>query len=774
MCPWSSSRAPSPARRLPLFLCLCLAAALPAAASDSARLLEVSLNGVPTGLIAEFTERGDGTLAMAASELAEIGIALDKRGLAGDGLVDLKRLPGVTYRYDTVHQSIAITAAVSGLVHHTLNARPDDVPVVATSGRGAVLNYALFGSLGDAAQPNVAANLDGRVFFEGGLVSQSLVARAGSDNPGIVRLDTTFSRSDPVTLLTWKAGDFISGGLSWTRPYRLGGVQVARNFSLRPDLVTMPVPGFEGSSAVPSTVEIYANGAQIYSSPVAAGPFSIAALPVVSGAGTARIVVTDAFGRKTATELPFFASSVLLRKGLYDFSAEAGLPRRSFGILSADYTGMPAASASLRYGLTDTITLEAHGEAAGGIVNAGGGVVMPVARLGIFDLAAAASAGSHTGLALHGGIDLAIGRMALRLHATRTFGDYADVASVTAATGSGGDFRPAREIDQASLSLTLFDAGAVALTFTRLVAASTSSVVGLSYSRPLFGDGTVYVNGFASVEGERNLGIFVGFSRPLPGGIDFAATASVADRASAAVDLSKTANSAPGSFGWRLEASSDAGGRNAAVRAAGTYRGKAARLGASFDATTAGVRGTAEADGSLVFAGGEVYAANRIDDAFAIVDAGAPGVEVYSENRPVGRTDRRGKLLVAGLHAYQRNGLAIAPDDLPADSEATLTKTSVVPADRAGVNVDFGVRPMGASAVVILQDVSGAFLPPGATGTLASGGEFAVGYDGQAFLTGLSAANTITVDLGNGATCTAHFAFHAAGLQTSIEGVKCL
>jgi outer membrane usher protein FimD/PapC len=28
----------------------------------------------------------------------------------------------------------------------------------------------------------------------------------------------------------------------WTRPVRLGGIQVQRDFSIRPDLVTLPLP----------------------------------------------------------------------------------------------------------------------------------------------------------------------------------------------------------------------------------------------------------------------------------------------------------------------------------------------------------------------------------------------------------------------------------------------------------------------------------------------------------------------------------------------------
>ena len=74
---------------------------------------------------------------------------------------------------------------------------------------------------------------------------------------GVKRLNTTWSYSDPERLITYRAGDFVSGGLPWTRPVFLGGMQVQRNFTLRPDLVTLPVPILSGHCGGPSTLEVY-------------------------------------------------------------------------------------------------------------------------------------------------------------------------------------------------------------------------------------------------------------------------------------------------------------------------------------------------------------------------------------------------------------------------------------------------------------------------------------------------------------------------------------
>ena len=48
-------------------------------------------------------------------------------------------------------------------------------------------------------------------------------------------------------------------------------------------------------------------------------------------------------------------------------------------------------------------------------------------------------------------------------------------------------------------------------------------------------------------------------------------------------------------------------------------------------------------DGSVGFLGGDVFAANRIDQSFAVVNAGEPGVSVTKDNRYIGQTDWSGK-----------------------------------------------------------------------------------------------------------------------------------
>ncbi len=256
--------------------------------------LETIINGVPTGLIGAYRQRAGGGLAITADELNEVGLLPEGAAAASDGMIDLDRLTGVSYRYDPVHQAIRFDVAESRRATRIYDARaamaghPSPPTETAQPGYGVVLSYHLFGTtdagFGDPfslskGHQAASASLEARVFSPFGVLSQSGAVTASPDTQfDSIRLDTTWTYSDPSSLITYRAGDLISSGLPWTRSVRLGGVQIQRSFALRPDLVTMPVPQLAGSAAVPSTLDVYVNNIRTFSQNLAAGPFEESAI----------------------------------------------------------------------------------------------------------------------------------------------------------------------------------------------------------------------------------------------------------------------------------------------------------------------------------------------------------------------------------------------------------------------------------------------------------------------------------------------------------------
>jgi outer membrane usher protein len=108
-----------------------------------------------------------------------------------------------------------------------------------------------------------------------------------------------------------------------------------------------------------------------------------------------------------------------------------------------------------------------------------------------------------------------------------------------------------------------------------------------------------------------------------------------------------------------------------------------------------------------------VFLANRVDDGFAIVKGGGPGVDVLLNSTRVATTNSRGRAFVPNLQPYQNNNVSIDPSNLSLDLQPQETDAIVVPADQSGAVVDFGV-----------SKVEGAVTLPAAAGTCSASFDF--------------------------------------------------
>lgn len=722
--------------------------------------LEVLVNGRAVGLVAAFHVGPDGELSIAPEELEELGLRADPAAIGPDGRIALARLAGVASAYDAARQEMRFTAAAAALRPHRIAVAPRLADIAPVSGdTGAVLNYVLYAAGGRSDGwrfEGVSGLLEGRAFGPFGMISGAAIGRSAGPGPRWRRLETAWSWSDPSGPTTYRAGDLVTGALAWSRPVRLGGVQVRRNFALRPDLVTHPTARFEGTADVPSTVEVYIDGARRVSTEAPAGPFEISDLPLTTGAGTARVVVRDALGRSQISETPFYASGDMLAEGLFDLSLEIGAPRRDFGGPTDSYDTRIFGSGSVRYGVSDVLTLEAHAEGGGGLAMGGAGFVTRLGAVGALSLAAAASRfDGRWGARVHASVELALGDVRVFALSQRGSDTFADIASVSTLYGS---FAPPRALDQVALALPeLWDGASLTLSYARIArtADEVAEVASTSFSQDLPGSVTLFVSAFTDIGHSGGHGVFAGVSAPLGGRMSAGGNlTSNARRTALVAEVIRAENGDPGGFGWRIRAGED-------IQAARlSYRADIARFEGSVWHGNGGLHATVQMEGALVLAGGGAFASPRIDDAFAVVDTGVPDVAVKLENRFVGRTDGAGRILVTGLRAYERNRLAIDPDDLPAGADVATVVRDVTPGDRAGAHVDFAVTAAPAAAVVTLRDAAGLFIAPGATAVLASNSEsFVVGYEGQTYVKGLGAANRLSVTTPAGTVCLADFPY---------------
>lgn len=720
--------------------------------APQALYLDTSLNQAQRGLML-FHEQG-GRLQAPASTLRQLGFPV-----RGDAPVYLDQIPQLLVHYDASLQVLDLQVPLQQLQLPVaqLGKGIESAPAAQAS-PGMAVNYDVYASHSNGLG-NVSLNSDVRLFGFGNGTLRNTALMRSYQLPGegwqqeSVRLDTSWRLDLPEQALTLTVGDFYSGFLEWSRPARMAGVQIGRNYGLQPYRVLTPTPAFLGEAVVPSSVELYIDGLRQYTGQVPVGPFQLAAQPGINGTGTAQVVVTDAFGRMQTLDFTFYGTQQLLAAGLSDWSAGLGRLRRDYGIHSFRYDTDTVASATLRRGVSNRFTVEAHAEGGGGIVNAGLGGAWLLGQAGVLSANWSESRdGQRSGRQYGLGYNWNNRRFNVNLASRRTSGDYRDLGSLQ-------DNAPPRVSEQASFGVDLQQLGSFSVNYLRLdqpqplfnapqpappqaLPFSRSRYLSLFWSRT-FGRWNAYLSATQDIDQRRNRSVYLSLGTHL--GQDRQATLSAqrnGDRhyASAEVMRPVPGDGGRGGPGWRLQARDDGGGL-AEIGALGAHGRYAAGISRNSGQTFA----YGNASGSLVWMAGSVFAAREVPDAFAVVSTGRPGVPVLLENRQIGVTDHKGLLLVTPLLSWQRNRLTIDTLGLPADLRAEQVETLATPRQGAGMRVDFALR-QSHGVLLTLLDGNGRPLPLGARVQGEGMPPTVVGHDGQAWVELGSETTLLQVD----------------------------
>lgn len=745
--------------------------------------LDVKINGVKTGYISSFYLMADGGLASTRSELEQLRIAVSGGGPA-DQIVMLQDLPTATYIYNETEQSIDIQIGASQRLLQDIKTREELQTTDVASGNGLLLNYNVFSAVNgkynfkDTTTSGISAQLEARAFTDWGTLETSgIVSTPDFKVAENTRLNTTLYFDDPKRLLEYQFGDLISGGTNWSRPVRLGGGQVRRNFAMRPDLITMPLPEVSGTAGVPSTVDIFVGGTRAYVGEVGEGPFRAENIPVLTNEGTVRVVLTDATGREVEAEGEFFTSPNLLKPKLFDFSLEAGFLRESFGSKSFDYSEYAAAVASMRYGITDILTAESHAEVSEELQNGGVGLLMAVPYLGSLNVAAAGSLyDGKSGYMLYGSWEKRLGNFMLNAATTRTFGDYNDLASVNAFEVNGNlDGGIPKAIDQITVGYAIprYEANATVNLIHVLDRDNTRDMIVSGTVSKSYGHINMFGSGFVNFGDQDDYGLSLGFSMPLGSAYTTSNGATKTKNGyELGASISKAHNDKDYSTAWTLNYDRNTQNR---ASAKGELRAPIGTANADLEMRESGLSGSLAYSGAAVFTKGGVLLGRHVGDTFAIVDAGASDVLVRHEHQYVGHTGRNGQLLVNNIAAYARNKFDIDLDSLALTAESLETEKHVIPRRRSGVIVDFNVQSQTKSAVVKIEDAGGTPIPVSTEIVLDGNPEpFVMGYDGEVYLTGLLERNSISVNLPTG-ICKVEFAYSGnSKSQEFIGPLKCV
>ena len=649
----------------------------PPSSTDVLHALTIRLNRVDEGWVLPVLRR-DERWYMSRDNLHRLPLRPPQGWDSLPTLVPLDREFGFEADYDASEQRMELTAPVEWLGHRYtwiggVPTEPVEPPTRGPS--GLVLNYdlGLSQTLGsDAASgrsSRAAIATEWRWFNQGtGTLTHTQLNQFrrvggggryggtghGGDDGGwhgdSVRLDTRWQESRPDRLLRWEVGDAITDPGTGMHALRFGGLKIGTDFDLQPYLVTSALPTWFGATALPSTVDLYIDGMRRYHGEAAPGTIALDNLPGVSGSGQATIVVTDALGRRRTVELPFYASTKLLRAGLTGWSFSMGHARLGYGLESNRYDERLLASGRIRHGVTPHLTVGAAFETSEGVRTLGflgawapGNVGVLTPSLSISDatdpVTGAMIGGSRLGL----GYEWANRWFSFNAEAARTTDGYRDVGSLYGA-------RWPRSLARLGLGWSLGMNGSIGLNWLRQIdfTGAEGRYLSANWYRNIGAEWGISV-ALTRSRTDRNETIgWLSLTRSLGPRLNASVqhtTGAGRDNTTVAVSQMMTSEDRTS---WRVQTTT--GSDKPAVQADYVTELPLARTQAQLYARGNEMNGWLGAQGAMAWMAGHRLATRSIPDAFGLVSTdGVAGVTVRVENRRVGETNSDG-LLIAPLH----------------------------------------------------------------------------------------------------------------------------
>ncbi|WP_123805541.1 fimbria/pilus outer membrane usher protein [Neisseria chenwenguii] len=680
--------------------------------------------------------------------------------------LDLASIGNLQTAYDSAEQTLLLTAPLSwlNLPLQQLGNAPEAAYRITRPGFAGVFNY----------DTNFTRNNNGG--FTQGLVGEARLTTPwgylnhtrfwnrssgnGQNSNNSAALETYWRTTFPEKGLQLTLGDISVSALGGSGNTLMGGVKLAKTYSVQPWRNTAPLRAYLGETTLPGTVDLYIDGVKQQSRQIDAGQYSLPLPTGIGTDGTAQVVATDILGRTVVVDLPLYGNgNGLLAKGLNEWSIEAGALRRNYGVKSFDYASEAAASGNIRYGLSNFVTVSAHAEGARGYAKAGAGANILLGRAGQLNLTHQQSRfQGQTGRFQTAYYNKNLGDWSVGFGASRSDDRFTSLSAVL----SPESYQPEGNRNRtasASLGWNNQTLGYFSLSylFSEGGGESAEKIGTLSWSRS-FGRRVSLSAGGSTNFGERKQNsIYGGLHISLDRGYAFGISGSrnSGEGNSKQISLSKSSNGLNSPYwniGWQQQTRSD-GQSSSNLTANIQYNTQYADTWASLHNAADNTQWSAGARGGLVLMSGGLFPARPVSDSFAVVDTGMPDVTVTAANNTVGKTNRKGLLLVPNLFAHQKNQIGIDTLDLPENIVADRTQSEIIPADHAGMNVKFKLKKVQ-SGTLTLKDQNGAFIESGSIITAENGENTIVGFDGESYLENLAAGeNRFTVSLSDGQTC---------------------
>jgi len=734
-----------------IFLIFCgFGLSLDLARADEILYLELIINGRNTTHVAEVI-RKENDWEIATKELTDLGIKFDFSPRDHLLLSEIKNSEVV---YDSALQRLLITVPSNLLPMQYFGANiPDANHNAPHRDPGLFLNYNLVSTSGNT---NVRTSslwhelnfFNDRFFFVNNAMLQD--NSSGVSSSGYTRFETYFQLDNENNLQTTTIGDVINATPNWGQSIRMGGIRIARDYELNPNVITYPLPEFYGESALPGSVDLIINNQIGWREQVNSGPFLINMVPYISGAGIAQVITTNAQGQQTRQAVNFYVTSELLAPKMFDYDITMGFRRKEFGLVSNSYDNNPVISTSFRYGFNRYLTPQLLIQAGDGLTLGGAGLTFLAGSFGVFDVAATSSNYNANGINESGtqgniSYDYSYKRVGINASYLKRYDHYRDLGT------QENTLLTTNELDtQMQIGVSLHDnrLGSFNLGYFKIIDEKNRnrSALNFSWSTYYKKNITTFLNITRTLSEQREN--TVSFTVSIP----FGARGQLNDSARRDADGSwynqfQAIENAPykGGLGWGVSVDNSPEKNRYATA---DWRTKYAELSLSAYKGKSQSQYSGGLTGALIFMDNNIYATRFVSDSFAVVETEEPDIPVLIGQQLVGRTNNNGKILVPDLDSYLENRLSIDPMFLPANAVVDSIEKLVTPRRKGGVHVKFPISfSQSALARVVTKDQTP--LPAGAIlADKNSDDNFTVGWDGDVYFENLRKTLTLFWDDG--------------------------
>lgn len=702
-----------------------------------------------------------------------------------NGYFDLSSQNGLNVTFDSLNQSLTIAATQNWLGRESHLASSNGSHLVRESQlspevRGVALNYDLFASNEDGIQ-DTSAYSEFRTFGVGpGFFSTSFNTQQSNSSDatqtGTQRLMSGWNYENVDKLLDVTLGDSFTSTQSWSNSVRFGGISIAHNYSTQPNFNTSSQDILTDSVTLPSTVDLYVRGVQTSSQKVQPGQFTLNTAPIFTGSEGAQVVITDVNGKQRVVNLDLYGSNQLLSRGLTTWGMSLGWVREDYTYKSFSYNPELVGVGDWRHGVSDKTTLGLHTEQSGSLHNQGLGwdyLLSP--QLGTLHANAAAShyetrSGSQwaTGWQWNNPIF----NFSLS-HSQASLG-FRDISSI-----AENDI-PTRE-DSAFASVSFDALGTFGTSWVNQTFPDYAErYLGFSWSKSFANQVNLSTSLTQALGDERNTTLYITFSIPLFHHQDYLSIQNNHDQDGNSVqaDLTHSLESNKPGWGWNLSARQ---GKNDNLHASLQRRNNWSDMELGYNRDEQQNNYYGSMTGAVGLFMGHFYATRELGSAFALVDtSNVANVPVYLEHRPVGQTDKNGRLFLNNLNPYQANHIDIDALGLDDDYRAPYTNEVLIPKTGRGAIASFTIYRTHAvlltvttadgnvipfSAAIDVQDRHGKTPEHGTPQTIA-------GYDGNVYLEDPPAGGSLDVKWAS-ASCTVKLPAQFS-TSHSVEKIKIL